>query len=75
MQLIAFICKPTVSEPCHETGKGRTPVSPKLHSEKQEGRFLLLQCHTPPCSALFTAVYKRDLKEEEGLLLGFLFLL
>jgi apolipoprotein N-acyltransferase len=41
-----------------------------LHSEKQECRFLLLQFHAPSprrCSTLFTAVYKRPLKEEEGL--------
>jgi hypothetical protein len=33
-----------------------------LCSEKQEGRFLLLQCHTPPqnlYSILFAAVYRR----------------
>jgi hypothetical protein len=33
-----------------------------LHSEKQERRFLLLQCRTPPkslCSTLFAAIYKR----------------
>jgi hypothetical protein len=50
-------------------------VSAKLNSDKQECRFLLLQCHTPPCSSLFAAVYKIPLKEEEGLLLGFLVLL
>jgi hypothetical protein len=42
MQLIAFTCRPRPNR------KGRTAVSPKLCSEKQERRFLLLQCHTPP---------------------------
>jgi hypothetical protein len=44
-----------------------------LASEKQERRFLLLQCHYPPqslCSTLFADVYKRPLKEG----LGFCFL-
>jgi hypothetical protein len=51
----------------HETGKGRRAASPKLCSEKQELRFFLLQCHTPPHgSTLFAA--KRPLKEEKGLL-------
>jgi hypothetical protein len=39
-----------------------------LCSAKQEGRFLLLQCHAPPqslCSTLFAAVYKRP--TERGL--------
>jgi hypothetical protein len=42
-----------------------------LCSEKQEYRFLLLQCHTPPqslCSTLFASVYKRP---TEGGLGGF----
>jgi hypothetical protein len=38
--------------PGHETGKSRTAVSPKLCSENQECRFLLLQCHT----TLFAAI-------------------
>jgi hypothetical protein len=33
----------------HETGKGRTAASPKLCSEKQERKFLLLQCQNPHC--------------------------
>jgi hypothetical protein len=36
-----------------------------LRSEKQERRFLLLQCHAPPqslCSTLFAAVYKRTVE-------------
>jgi hypothetical protein len=46
----------------------QTAASPKLCSEKQEGRFLLLQCHAPPHSSTLVRCYKRPLKEEEGLL-------
>jgi hypothetical protein len=53
--------------PDHKTGKGRTASSPKLCTEK-EHRFLLLQCHIPPCGATVFC-YKRPLKEEEGFLL------
>jgi hypothetical protein len=61
MQLIAFTCRPRSAQPSpfphHEAGKGRTAVSSKLHSERQERRFLLLQCHSPPCgSTLFAAI-------------------
>jgi hypothetical protein len=40
-----------------------------LRSEKQELRFLLLQCHAPPqslCSTLFAAVYKRPTEGGRG---------
>jgi hypothetical protein len=39
-------------------------ASPKLCSEKQERRFLLLQCHGEQshCSTLFASVYKRTTK-------------
>jgi hypothetical protein len=45
-----------------------------LHSEEQECRFLLLQCHATPesfCSTLFATVYKRP---PEGGLGAFCFL-
>jgi hypothetical protein len=58
MQLIAFTCKAEIGTALsHEKGKGRTAASPKLCSEKQELRFLLLECHAPLCgSTLFAAV-------------------
>jgi hypothetical protein len=40
-----------------------------FHSEKQEHRFLLLQCHALPeslCSTLFASIYKRPLKDSWG---------
>jgi hypothetical protein len=46
--------------------KKAEPLLLSLLSEKWEGRFLLLQCHTPPqsfCSTLFALFIKGPLKE------------
>jgi hypothetical protein len=53
--------------PGHETGKGRTAVSPKLCSEKQELRFLLLQCHAPPRGSTLFAAIKDPWRRKRGL--------
>jgi hypothetical protein len=66
MQLIAFTCRPRLGK------------ADQLHllSCVQRSRNAGFSCYnvTPlPCSTLFATVYKRPLKEEEGLLFGFLF--
>jgi hypothetical protein len=47
MQLIAFTCRPRQAQP-PATKQGKAEQSPKLRSEKQECRFLLLQCYALP---------------------------
>jgi hypothetical protein len=59
IQLIAFTCRPRQAQTlAHKTGTGRTAVSPELPSEKQEHRFLLLQCHAPSHGSILFAAIK-----------------